>query len=432
MARITIETYGCTLNRAESEIMGSLLEREGHDVTLGRYAGARGCDCLIINTCTVKAPTEQRILDRLRALRGLGGRLIVAGCMASANRDAIWKAVPEASIVGTGSIHKIGDAVSAAMAGRRTVYSARARGDKLAGYDASCRCGRGVVARIPIAEGCLSGCAFCESRFARGPLRSFSDGRILDAVGAKVANGAREVDLTAQDAGAYGLDRGTDIAELVAKAAEVPGDFRIRVGMLNPEHLGGYIDRLVEAYSSEKVFRFIHLPIQSASDRVLREMNRRYTVDEVDGHIRELRRKVRGISVETDIIVGYPTETEEDFRATLGWIRRMRPAMVNISRFGPRPHASASRLPQLGGRTAKERSGEATRVVREVLLKERERLIGGKDSVLITEKGGGSFSGKGRGYLAFEVRGPGLRVGDSVDVSITGCSPFCLIGEKVK
>lgn len=429
MAKVIIETYGCTLNRAESEIMGSLLERDGHDVELGRYGGKGECDCLVINTCTVKAPTERRILDRLRAVRGLGRRLVVSGCMASASGDAISRMAPDASIVGTGSMGRIVEAVSNSIGGRRAVYSANVRADKLEGYDAACRCGRSVIARIPIAEGCLGGCAFCESRFARGPLNSFSEKLILDAVRTKVANGAREIDLTAQDAGAYGLDRGTDIAELVSKASEIPGKFRIRIGMLNPEHLRRYLDELIEAYASEKVYKFLHLPIQSASDRVLGDMNRRYTIDEVDRQIGELRRKVRGISIETDIIVGYPTETEDDFRKTLDWIREARPMMVNISRFGARPHAAASRLPQLGAAAVKGRSAEATRVVREVLWDERKKLEGGTDTVLVTEKKGGSFMGRGSGYLTFAVEGEGIGVGDMVDVRIKSSTPFCLVAD---
>ena len=263
MARVIIETYGCTLNQAEGEIMGSLLERSGHEVELGRYDPGRGCDFLIVNTCTVKAPTEQRILDRLKAVRGLGRRLIVSGCMASTSIDAISRVAPDASIVGTGSIARIGDAVSSAINGTRVVYAERGRADKLEGYDPACRCGRSVVAKIPISEGCLSGCTFCESRFARGPLNSFSEKLILDAVRVKVANGAREIDLTSQDAGAYGLDRGTNVAELVSRASEIPGEFMIRIGMLNPEHLHRYIDALMESLKEEKVYKFLHLPIQS-------------------------------------------------------------------------------------------------------------------------------------------------------------------------
>jgi MiaB-like tRNA modifying enzyme len=430
MAKIIIETYGCTLNRAESEIMGSLLERGGHEVELGRYDPLRGCDCLIVNTCTVKAPTEQRILDRLKAVRGLGRKLIVSGCMASASGDAVTRVAPDASIVGTGSIARISEAVNSAIGGARVTYTGQERSDKLAGYDPACRCGRSVVARIPIGEGCLSCCTFCESRFARGPLNSFSEKLILDAVRTKVANGAREIDLTSQDAGAYGLDRGTDIAELVSKAAEIPGDFRIRIGMLNPEHLHRYMDRLIEAYASEKAYRFIHLPIQSASDSVLGDMSRRYTIDEVNGQIRELRRKVRGISVETDIIVGYPTETDADFQSTLDWIGEMKPMMVNVSRFGARPHASASTLPQLDSGIIRKRSAEATRVVREALWNERKKLEGGTDTVLITEKKGKSFMGKGSGYLTFAVEGEGIAVGDFVDVDILRSTPFCVIGRR--
>lgn len=431
MARIIIETYGCTLNQAEGEIMGSLLERSGHDVVLGRYGAGRACDCLIINTCTVKAPTEQRILDRLKAVRGLGGRLVVAGCMASASGDAIARVAPGASIVGTGSVSRIADAVTGAVAGKRVVYAERTRTDKLAGYDPSCRCGKSVVAKIPISEGCLSACSFCESRFARGPLNSFSEELILGAIRVKVANGAREIDLTSQDAGAYGLDRGTDIAELVSKASEIPGEFKIRIGMLNPEHLHRYADSLMESLKSDKVYKFLHLPIQSGSDRVLKDMYRGYTVEEFDSYVKEFRSRISRLSIETDIIVGYPTETDEDFRKSLSWIRKARPMMVNVSKFGTRPHTRASGLAQLPNDEIRRRSAEMTRTMREVLWEERKKLVGGTCRVLITEKNRKSFIGRDDGYVSVALEGGDLGIGEFADARITGSTPLCLVGDAI-
>jgi threonylcarbamoyladenosine tRNA methylthiotransferase CDKAL1 len=431
MARIIVETYGCTLNQAESEIMGSLLERAGHDVELGRYAEMKACDCLIINTCTVKAPTEQRILDRLKAVRGLGRRLVVAGCMASASCDAIARVAPDASIVGTGSVSRIADAVAGAVGGKRAVYAERSREGMLVGYDPACRCGRSVVAKIPISEGCLSACSFCESRFARGPLNSFSEELIFDAIRVKVANGAKEIDLTSQDAGAYGLDRGTDVAELVSKASEIPGEFKIRIGMLNPEHLHRYADSLIESLKNDKVYKFLHLPIQSGSDRVLKDMNRKYTVEEFDSYTKEFRSKISGLSIETDIIVGYPTETDEDFRKSLSWIREARPMMVNVSKFGARPHTRASGLAQLPNDEIKRRSAEMTRTMREVLWEERKKLVRGTGRVLITEKNRKSFIGKNDGYVSVALEGRDFGIGEFVDARITGSTPLCLIADAI-
>jgi MiaB-like tRNA modifying enzyme len=430
MARILIETYGCTLNQADSEMMGSLLERAGHAVGYGSPMARKDFDYLIVNTCTVKAPTAQRILDRLAVQRKLGRRLVVAGCMASANGDAVARVVPEASLVGTSNIAKMADAIAEMQKGKQVYYTAYARSDKLESACPGRRDGS-VIAKIPIGEGCLSGCAFCESRFARGPLNSFSERLILKAIEASVANGAREMNLTAQDAGAYGLDRKTNIAELVAEASEIPGNFRIRVGMLNPEHLHRYIDALIEALQREKVYKFLHLPIQSGSDRVLKDMGRRYTVDEYDGYVSELRNKVHRISIETDIMVGYPTETDSDFEESVEWLKRMRPMMVNVSRFGPRPHAKASLLPQLPSGEIKMRSARMARVMREVLCEERRKLVGTVSDILITERSRESLIGRNESYVSVALPGGAYGVGEFVSARMLGNTAFCLIAEAI-
>ena len=188
-----IETYGCTLNQADSDIMAGLLSRQGIAVEQGRYSIGDGYDYVIINTCTVKTPTEQKILSRLGKLNGLGNRLIVAGCLASADAEKISKTVPLASIISTSNISRISDVVSEVDAGTQARYLQYMRTDKLALF------GNGrssVIARIPISEGCLSSCTFCETKFARGPLNSFSEDLILRAAMMSIASGAKEIELT--------------------------------------------------------------------------------------------------------------------------------------------------------------------------------------------------------------------------------------------
>ncbi|MGA3021182.1 MAG: MiaB/RimO family radical SAM methylthiotransferase, partial [Candidatus Micrarchaeales archaeon] len=284
---MVIETYGCTLNQSDSEMMGALLEQEGYLVHHGECGVKEDYDYVILNTCTVKPPTEQKILHRIKELRGYGSRLIIAGCMASANSDMIAKLAPKAGIVTTSNTAKISEALSCIESGGRAVFDKYSIVDKPAFFKTN----GSVIAKIPISEGCLSNCSFCETKFARGPLHSFSESAILKAVEADVSKGAKEIELTSQDCGAYGLDKKTNITELVRKVSNLDGDFRIRIGMLNPEHLRRYFDELLECYKDEKVYKFIHLPAQSGSDRVLHDMNRNYTVNEFEEYVREFRRK---------------------------------------------------------------------------------------------------------------------------------------------
>ncbi len=428
MARILIETYGCTLNQADSEIMEGVLRRHGHEVSSGKLATGSSYDYVIVNTCTVKTPTEQRILDRLGMMAHLGRKLIVTGCMASANRDRILKRVPLSSIVTTANVHRIWEAVDEIESGVTAQYTDYHKVDKVSYLVAT----SSTVAKIPISEGCLSSCNFCETRYARGPLNSFPQETILKAMQAAIGNGAREIELTSQDVGAYGLDRKTNIAELVSAATDIDGNFKIRVGMLNPEHLHKYLDQLVEAYKNSKVYKFIHIPVQSGSDMVLRSMKRNYTAETFRGLALALKEKVRDISIATDMIVGYPTETESDFEESMRIIEETRPSRINISRFGARPHAGASKLKQLDNNVVKDRCIRMYRLTRQVEIEALTRIVGERRRILLTERGKGSVVGRDDSYREVAVQSEHFKLGETIEVDIYGSTAACLLAAPVE
>jgi MiaB-like tRNA modifying enzyme len=425
MAKVTIETYGCTLNQADSRIMGNILKQKGLEVKYGRINVDKtpNDEYFIVNTCTVKNPTEQKILYRLGKLKGLGNHLIVAGCLASASPEKVLKVAPLANIISTSNVHKVAEVIGSAKSGSNMMLNKYSKIDKLAfGIDNNT-----IIARIPISEGCLSNCTFCETRFARGPLNSFSEESILQAVKDAVKNGAKEIELTSQDVGAYGIDKRTNIAELLDKIIEIEGMFKVRVGMLNPEHLHRYFDELLDAYANEKIYKFFHLPVQSGSSKVLKEMRRNYTIEDFKDYVNKIREKT-GASIATDIIVGYPTETDADFEKSVELVREIKPEVVNVSKFGARPHAPASRLVQLSEKVTKERSIVLSRTVREIEFEQKKKHIGMQTKVLITEKTEKSFAGRDMFYNEVAVLGDGIKLGDFVNVKITSNSSACLIG----
>ncbi|MEM3572418.1 MAG: tRNA (N(6)-L-threonylcarbamoyladenosine(37)-C(2))-methylthiotransferase [Candidatus Micrarchaeaceae archaeon] len=427
--RAIIETYGCTLNQADSDIMAGILSSAGIIVEQGRYEGnGSGYDYVIVNTCTVKTPTEQKILNRLERLSSLGGRLIVVGCLASADHEKIAKVAPLASILNTSNITRINDAILEVDSGKRATYLQYQRVDKLASFRSS---NNSVIARIPISEGCLSNCTFCETKYARGPLNSFSEELIIRAARMSIERGAKEIELTSQDAGAYGFDKKTNIAELAMHVSAIDGEFRIRIGMLNPEHLHKYFDELVEAYKNEKVYKFAHLPVQSGSDNVLKAMRRGYSAEEFKSYVSELRSKVPGISIATDVIVGYPTETDSDFEKSMALIKEITPSVTNVSKFGARPHAQASKLKQLPNHIVKERSIKMSRLVREIQSKSRAALLNTEKTVLITELNGGSFTGRDDSYNEVAVINGAVHLGEFKKVMIIGNSSGCVLGSAI-
>lgn len=429
MPSVLIETYGCTLNQADSDIMESLLKQGGIGVTrVSHGSEPKGNDFVIVNTCTVKKATEQRIRERLRAMAHLGSRLVVTGCMAGANRDIIEETAPDASIVSPGNITGICQILAEIGEKGKVVYDKDGRTDKSYYIPAS----NSAISRIPVSEGCLSSCDFCETRFARSPLNSFSEELILHAIAMNVKNGAKEIELTSQDMGAYGADRKTNIANLLEKAVQIEGEFRIRVGMMNPEHLHRYFDELVESYGNEKMYKFIHLPVQSGSNKVLREMERRYTIEQFSDYLKELRSKVPGICIETDIIVGYPTETEEDFLETVEMVNGLRPTITNISKFGLRPHTAAAKLRQLPGPVVKDRSIRLARMVKKMQQEDFARYLGRRVRVLFTEANGSSITGRTDSYIPVAVNNLDKgSIGKWVWVDISGNSYACIIGKAI-
>lgn len=396
MMKTYIKTYGCTLNQADSAIMQSLLEQEG----IITAKSPEDADVVIVNTCTVKKVTEQKINYLLDNLTKRGAKVVVAGCMASANPNIVKRYAPKASIVSTQNIDRIGEAVISAHNGSGIVYDQGRELDKLEFFDHK----NGVIARIPVSEGCLSSCSFCETKFARGALNSFSEQLILKAIQNSVRNGAMEIQLTSQDMGAYGHDKGTNIAKLMRKIAEIDGDFKVRIGMLNPDHVGAYMDELIEAFQGGRFYRFLHLPVQSGSDKVIKSMKRRCTAETFAGYAKRLRDEIGGMSIETDIIVGYPTETENDFEETLRFLNEVRPDMTNMSRFAVREHASASGLRQLDRSVINRRSIELSREVRQIQNSINSHYIGRRIRALMTEQGRVSLNGKTDSYKQVVLR----------------------------
>ncbi len=416
-----IKTYGCTLNRADSDIMQALLSGSG--ICIATDEGK--ADVIIINTCTVKRQTQQRILDELREIGKTGKAIVVAGCLAGASPNLISQRAPGASLVSPGNVHRIVEAVEAAHCGRRVCFLDSGRIDKLRLF----RPAGGVIARIPTGEGCLSSCSFCETKFARGSLKSFSEELIIRAISDSVAGGAREIQLTSQDMGAYGADTKTDVARLMDSIRKIEGDFSVRIGMLNPDHIDAYLDGIIRNIQDRRFYRFLHLPVQSGSGYVAHSMGRRCS----PGHFAEvaerLRTEVGGITIETDLIAGYPTESEADFEDTVRFVKEVKPDITNISKFGVRPHARAAGLTQLDAATVKERSTRLSRTVREIQNGINSGFVGKRVMARMTELGSHSMNGKTDSYKQVVVRSSdadGLRLGERAELEVYAASANAL------
>ena len=422
---IAIEKYGCTLNQADTDSIRAILCGLGFRVLSPDEI--EDADVIILNTCTVKGATENKIIARIRKIESarLGTqdtRLVISGCM-SVNSAKLRK-FTSAPIVWPGAIARIGDAVEDALTDQVTEYKERSDKENLP------RIFTTPILRIPIVEGCTGSCTFCQTKFARPGLKSVNPARLLEWINDGVARGAKEIELTAMDTGAYGLDIKTDLVSLLNCINDIEGDFLVRLGMINPEHVLRMKEGLITAFKKEKIYRFLHLPVQSGSENVVKEMGRKHTVSEFVELVREFRDEIPDISISTDIIVGYPTETEEDFLETLGLIKRMGLDMVNLSKFSPRPGTAAKELPQLHNDEIKRRSVEASKVVRRICEEQNEQYIGKTLDVLITEKQKG-FTGRTKNYKQVVARGYDGKLGEWIKARITETNRGSLFGKVV-
>ncbi len=422
MTKVYIETYGCTLNQADSDIMRALLS-EKYDIVDSEAES----DVVVLNTCTVKGVTENKIISRMKSL---DRRLVVAGCL-SANEKRIRDAAPLAPIVGPSSLSSIAKAVDDALQGRATVYK------QFESKDGLPKMLTAPIMRIPINDGCLSSCYFCQTKLARPFLRSYPPKTVVKWINESVRRGAREIQLTSMDSGAYGRDIRTNLLELLEAVADDDSstrpeqEFLVRLGMINPEHAKAMLPDLVRMLSHKKFYKFLHVPVQSGSEEIVRDMNRNHTVQDFIDIVKEVRAKIPEATISTDIIVGYPTETQENFLETLKLLRDVRPDIVNLSRFSARPGTKAKDLKQLPSWEVKRRSKEASRLAKDIKKERRRALIGARYRVLITESSP-DFKGRNINYQQVVVRNYRGELGKFVDVKITDANHSSLFGQLSK
>ncbi|NJE04152.1 tRNA (N(6)-L-threonylcarbamoyladenosine(37)-C(2))-methylthiotransferase [Thermococcus sp. MV11] len=393
MVRVHVETYGCTRNRADAEIMEAILLRAGYELA----ESPESADYVVVNTCAVKDPTEKHMRERIKELLDSGKKVIVTGCLVHVNPGAIDPRV--SGILGVKSIDRIAEAISVAERGGKLISVEGWRERSIDKLELPRLWKSGVAFVVPISEGCLNACTYCATRFARGVLKSYKPELVVRWVKEALARGYKEIQLSSEDTGCYGFDIGTNLAELLDEITAIEGDFRVRVGMMNPNHVLKFLDELVEAYRDEKVYKFLHLPVQSGDDEVLRRMGRTYTAEEFEEIVRTFRRRIPHLNLNTDIIVGFPGESDDAFQNTVELVKRVRPDKINVSRYSPRPGTIAARWKQLPGWKVKERSRLLHRLRLQIAYEINRTYVGKTVEVLVHGEGKkGGIEGRTSNY----------------------------------
>ncbi|WP_338099327.1 tRNA (N(6)-L-threonylcarbamoyladenosine(37)-C(2))-methylthiotransferase [Methanolapillus africanus] len=470
--KIYFETFGCSANQASAETMLGIIRSMGFETSSEADA-----DVYVCNTCTVKYTTEQKILHKIRSFGDSGRYVVVAGCMPEVQLDLILNANPEAYVLGINSVLDLKNVLGGIASNLENSklnlnsdFNSNSNSNFNSGSQPSSGSGENGTVRVraapvrifskspdgflnlpkvrynsnihicQISTGCNFGCSYCIVKLARGNLISFPPEEIIADITAAVADGCSEIWLTSQDDSQYGMDfksdspyHGLRLPELLSMIVQIPGNFKIRVGMMNPFSVLPILPRLVDVFSDSKIFKFLHLPIQSASENVLKTMNRRHKMDDVDLIIQTFQERFPDLTLFTDIIVGFCGETDDDFQQTVDWIKKYRPAKVNISKYSPRPGTKAFSLRNLDSRILTERSKILSEITDEIKLEDKNKRVGKVENIFVSKYGKESgVMARTDDYKPVIVNNTDLKPGDTAKVRIIDATPGYFIGELVE
>ncbi|MBE0643747.1 MAG: tRNA (N6-isopentenyl adenosine(37)-C2)-methylthiotransferase MiaB [Bacteroidetes bacterium] len=429
---IYIETYGCQMNFADTEIVNGILNEQGYELA----ADLESADAIFVNTCAIRDNAEQRIYGRLSNFEHLKKRnphLVVGilGCMAERLRENLLEQKSVVDIVcGPDEYRKLPALIDEAFQGEKGIRTQLSRVET---YDdiVPLRT-EGISAWVSVMRGCDKFCTFCVVPFTRGRERSRTLEGVVSEVRDLAARGFREVTLLGQNVNSYS-DGEHDFASLLTAVAAIDPRLRVRFTTSHPQDMS---DRLIEAIAAhENICSYIHLPFQSGSDRVLELMNRTYTREHYLDLVRRIKERIPGVALSTDIIAGFPTETEEDHRETLALLEEVRFDGAYMFKYSPREKTRAWKMgddvpDEVKGRRLEEIIDLQRRISYEI----NQAMIGGNERILLegpSKRSDAEWLGRTDANKSVIIPKAEFAVGDYVDVRIVSATSATLFGTIV-
>lgn len=428
-----IETYGCSANQNNSEIMAGILSRAG----IAQTNNMELADVIIINTCVVKGKTESKIKRRIQDLKkDTNNRLfIIAGCMPETDEKKLKNLNRNLLFLGTNNTKEILNLI-------RDYQENKLEEKKQISYIKKVNEIKLNLPKIPqnklisihqISEGCLGDCSYCKTKLAKGKLFSYPQEDILKSIESDLQSGAKEIWLTSQDCAAYNIEKGKhDLPGLLKNILALKHKFKLRLGMCDPNNILPIVDDLIEMYKNKKMYKFLHIPIQSASNKVLKEMNRFYTIEQAETIIKNFRETFDNGILATDIIVGYPTETTEDHKLNCDFLEKYKPEVLNISKFSSHKQTKAGKLKVLPGNIISKRAKELMEIHRKTAKQAKEKYLNKTINVFVNKKLGDKLhQARDENYNIVLVRAEKNEqvLGKEIEVKITNFGVHNLVGE---
>ena len=423
-SKVYIETYGCSASFSDSEICAGQLSQAGYSIV----DNPKDSDVNVIVTCTVKTATANRMFHRIKKLSENNSALVVAGCMPKTQAKEIKKLNPNASLMGPDSIDQITDIVNSTLNGTPLIQLGKSTKPKVLLPKIRIN---PVIDIVEIGTGCLSSCTFCQVKIAKGTLISYPPNAIVEQIQKSTDSDCREIWLTSTDNGCYGMDMSMDLADLLTSIVDIQNNFLVRVGMMNPMHTKKKFHKLFNIFSHDKIYKFLHIPVQSGNNRVLKSMLRGHSREDYILMCSSFREKFPLSSIATDIIVGYPTESDEEFRDTVELLKSTQPDVVNLSKYGARPGTKAIEMEQVPNSTINARSKSLTSIIKEISLERNKKWLDWTGNCLINENGkiDGTMIGRNFAYRPIVLKNSDVVLGNHYNVKIVEAQSTYLVGE---
>ena len=427
--KIFIKNYGCSANIADGEVITGCLKQAGYTLTTSE----KEANLIIFNTCAVKGPTENRIIAEIKQVPKQK-KIVITGCLPTINFDRLSREVQFNGAIGPAIGDKIVNVIERILAGQKVTELGT--GKEKPNLNLPKQRTNPIISIVPINYGCLGSCSYCCVKHARGHLRSYSVKEIMDRVQNDFDTGAREFWITSQDTASYGRDLEINLAKLLVALDKMTGEFKIRVGMMTPNLVMDIQESLIAAFGSDKIFKFVHLPVQSGDNTVLKNMNRFYTIQEFKEIVEIFRGEFPDLTLATDVIVGFPGETKQAFQNTMDLLKTIKPDVVNVSKFFARPKTAALDIKE--GIVDKEEIKQRSSVMSELTKKlssERNKLwIGWTGRILVDEKGkvSNSWMGRNFAYKPIIVNSEENLLGKIVTVEVIETFGTYLKGQEIK
>jgi len=416
------------------EILKGILKQSGYEITNNEKIA----DIIIINTCIVKGKTESKIKRRIQDLSKLykNKLFIISGCMPETDFNSLKKINPDLLFLGIHHIKDISQIISDYFdnefnSNMQKEYLSERKEEKILLPKIP---ENKLISIIQISEGCNGQCSFCKTRLAKGSLFSYPSDKIIKQIENDLQQGAKEIWLTSQDCASYGIDQGKPLLpELLNEILKLKHNFKLRLGMMNPNNVYPIMGELIQIYKSPKMYKFIHIPIQSASNNVLRNMKRPYEIKKVEKIIKQFKKEFPDIVIATDIITAYPTETEQDNQSNLEFIKEFKPDVLNLSKFSSHRGTEAGKLKPLDIKIINRRASELMQIHRETAEKNKQKYKDKTISIFINKKiSENLYEARDDNYNIILISSKDKSIlGKNLDVQIKQVGVHHLIGEMI-